>query len=196
MNDNTQRNIRRIIGSVALLLPWACIITAWRVQSSISSYYYSFARDILTGALLGIGTFLVAYKGYDRQDTITSNIAGAAAFFTGLIPCSIIAVEGRKVGTLRLPADISGAVHGISAAILFFSIFYMVMFLFTKGSSDTRQKKLRNLLYRICGLGILAGFVLFLNTVFWSEVLMLTCFGIAWLVKGETILQDTKESLT
>jgi len=190
MNTTTQRNIRRIIGAIALLLPWACMLAVWRIQSSISSYYFSYARDLLTGCLLGIGTFLVAYQGYDRQDTIVSNVAGAAAIFVGFVPCSIPQVIGTRIGILRLPAEVSAVIHGISAAILFVAIFYMVMFLFTKGSSDTIQKKLRNALYRICGLGILAGFVLVLWSVLWTEVLMLTCFGVAWLVKGETILQD------
>ncbi len=192
MNDITQRNIRRIIGAIALLLPWVCMAVAWKIQSSISSYYFSTARDLLTGALLGIGTFLVAYQGYDKQDTQVSTVAGIAALVTGLVPGSIPPGVTARLGVLQLLPKASAALHGLAAAVLFLSIFYMVMFLFTKGSSRTTQKKFRNILYRICGLGILVGFAIFSTTILWSEVLMLTSFGIAWLVKGETLFQDQK----
>jgi len=191
MNDITQRNIRRIIGAIALLLPWVCMVVTWKIQSSISSYYFSSARDLLTGALLGIGTFLVAYQGYDKQDTNVSTIAGVAAFITGLVPCTVAYAKGYRLGALQLPDNVSATIHGLSAAVMFLSIFYMVTFLFTKGKSDTLRKRIRNIIYQACGLGILIGFAVFFRSVLWAEVLMLTCFGIAWIIKGETLFQDS-----
>ena len=55
----------------------------------------------------------------------------------------------------------------------------------------TDKKKLRNKVYRICGLGMLVSMALMLLPVHFPaktwlvEMLALTFFGVSWLVKGE-----------
>jgi hypothetical protein len=72
----------------------------------------------------------------------------------------------------------------------------------------TRQKKQRNMIYRGCGVAITAGVIVaalfgwlssdaFRNAwhpVFWGESVAVIAFGIAWLIKGETLLTDRPEA--
>ncbi len=82
---------------------------------------------------------------------------------------------------------------------------YFPLFLFTKTgtSTPTRQKRLRNRIYRVCGATIVVCIVLcgiylvwfpdtllFLHPVFWLETLALWAFGFSWFVKGETLWRD------
>jgi hypothetical protein len=64
-------------------------------------------------------------------------------------------------------------------------------FLFTLGEDEpTKEKKIRNLIYRICGIGMIGSFLLMLMPHFFArtfivETIALTFFGISWLVKGQ-----------
>jgi hypothetical protein len=73
--------------------------------------------------------------------------------------------------------------------------------LFTKSSgAGTKEKTRRNLVYRVCGIGILAFMAVQAYTSYLAkldglyttanEAAMLFFFGAAWLVKGETLLKD------
>lgn len=68
----------------------------------------------------------------------------------------------------------------------------------------THRKKIRNIIYRICGYGMAGVEVLFViskvigfpgYTTMIFEIVLLNLFGISWLVKGEAIpfLNDTEE---
>jgi hypothetical protein len=92
--------------------------------------------------------------------------------------------------------------------VLFFLILASFsFFLFTKTAKDkgpTRQKKKRNVIYRICGLVMVASLtatVIFMAIrddnskfpfVFLGETIALVAFGISWLTKGEAIYPDKK----
>ena len=73
------------------------------------------------------------------------------------------------------------------------------LFLFTLGEENpTKQKKIRNIVYRVCGIGMLCALALmvipvsFFAKTFIVEAIALTFFGISWLVKGQAlgILKD------
>jgi hypothetical protein len=100
-----------------------------------------------------------------------------------------------------------GAVHLSFAALLFLTLAYFSIWLFTETDpkkNPTRQKLQRNTVYRICGYTILAciflvvvvklppvrPFVAPLTPVFWLESIAIVAFGVSWLTKGETILKD------
>ena len=68
------------------------------------------------------------------------------------------------------------------------------MFLFTKSSGQmTPEKKKRNLIYKVCGIGMVGSFILLIPfNIFdvkigtWIvEAIALTFFGISWLTKSE-----------
>ena len=100
-----------------------------------------------------------------------------------------------------------GALHLSFAALLFLTLAYFSLVLFTKTDPmkiPTRQKRQRNAVYRICGYTILVCIFLivvgklpgiethveWLTPVFWLESIAVLAFGVSWLIKGETILKD------
>ena len=86
----------------------------------------------------------------------------------------------------------------------------MSLCLFTKSDKPkkerTKEKHTRNLIYKVCGILIIfsllvmvAGFKEVIisekfyetyHLTFWMETLAVECFGIAWLIKGETLFKD------
>jgi hypothetical protein len=79
------------------------------------------------------------------------------------------------------------------------------LFLFTKSKGrKTKQKIIRNRIYRIAGIIILVSISLIavyhfgdygttntnLKPIFWLETIALFAFGSSWLIKGEIILKD------
>ena len=108
------------------------------------------------------------------------------------------------------PTEIQGEIgdaHYVFAALLFLTLAYFCLALFTKSSHPetmTRNKRRRNNIYIGSGYAILASIALIviskipavhsrvenLDPVFWFEATALIAFGIAWLTKGEAFLKD------
>jgi hypothetical protein len=189
--------LRRVVGVLGVALP--VVLALWgfalcgciRLQPSISAYYDLRTRDALVGILFTIAWFLFTYRGYDRRDDIVGNLACVFALGVALFPNSGTAVES--------------ALHSGCALALFLALAYFSLFLFTKSrGSPTREKRIRNFIYRVCGVGILlcvaliglhawalAGTVVSaLHPVFWLETLALWAFGVSWFIKGETLFKD------
>ena len=68
---------------------------------------------------------------------------------------------------------------------------------------QTKQKKIKNIIFKVCGVGMLCGLILvplkmidLSARVFIAEAIALTFFGISWLVKGEVfgLLSDNKSN--
>ena len=93
----------------------------------------------------------------------------------------------------------------MAATVMFLTLAYFSYCLFTKSNGQpTPQKRKRNVVYRICGVAIVACIVLVgvfklflaatpiadLDPAFWLESLALWAFGISWFVKGETLWKD------
>ncbi|NJM93934.1 MAG: hypothetical protein HC842_04040, partial [Cytophagales bacterium] len=73
-------------------LLWA--INGFRLEPSISHYFYTAASPVFTGVLIAFGLFLFTYRGspndqdtarWDSQNRLT-NVAGFLALFTALVP--------------------------------------------------------------------------------------------------------------
>jgi hypothetical protein len=161
---------------------------------SISKYYFTGMRDIMVGALCAIALFLFFYKGYNRWDVWSSNIAGICALCIAIFP---------TVPSGRL--NLSAIIHFTTSIIFFVTLACISFFLFTKKNPESTrrngQKEKRNLIYRGCGLVMfgsliaLALFYKFFNDEgshfsFWTENLALIAFGVSWLVKGGAIYAD------
>jgi hypothetical protein len=189
--------LRRVVGVLGVALPvvlavWGAIrCGCFEIQPSISDYYALRTRDAFVGILFAIAWFLYAYRGYDRHDDLAGDLACVFALGVALFPNSGAAWEK--------------ALHFGSAVCLFLVLSYFALFLFTKsGGVPTPEKRLRNRVYRICGvcmlicIGLIGVYywrlqdtaVAGLKPVFWLESLALWAFGISWFVKGETILRD------
>lgn len=189
--------LRRTVGVLGVGLPVVlaglgfglCACTG--LQPSISDYYALRSRDAFVGILFAIAWFLFAYRGYDRRDDVAGDLACVFALGVALFPNSGTAWEA--------------VVHFGSAAALFLTLSYFALFLFTKsGGAPTAAKRLRNRVYRTCGVVMLACILLIgiyhsrlqdsviaaWKPVFWLESLALWAFGVSWFVKGETVLKD------
>jgi hypothetical protein len=191
------RELRAVVGVLGFALP--VLVMIWglalhgSLQPSISAYYDWRTRDLLVGTLFTIGWFLFAYKGYSKEDDWTGNVACVAALGVAIFP-----THGSQL---------DHHLHTISSALLFLALTWFCLFLFTKTDprhQPTRRKLARNRVYRICGwvmLGCMVAIALHnllgvpewlarLKPVFWLEWTLLWAFGVAWFVKGETVLKD------
>ena len=183
---NTKR-LRCFIGWLAFILPWVVVLLIGGFPQSISSTYYTNAGAVFMIILGSSSILLVYYDGYDRTDDIINTIAGIFGLLICLFPCRY---DTDMVGTFQTPVAISSAIHNISAVVFFAILAYVSLFQFTKsGGNMTEKKKKRNVIYRVCGAGMMASFALFLLPDFYIktwliEMLSLSFFGISWLTKA------------
>jgi hypothetical protein len=198
--------LRKIIGVLGTTFPFllffgALILFDTGLRDSMSGYYHTGMRNVFVGTLCVIGFFLLSYRGYERADDIAGDLACLFAVGTALFPTA--------------PADPTpgedsvGKIHFISAALLFLTLAYFCLRLFTKtdpSKPPTRRKRHRNRVYRTCGYIMLACVVLIFiymvpmkgadsplqayRPVYWLEAVAVVAFGISWLTKGEAILKD------
>ena len=201
-------SLRRAVGWIGILLPFVLmlgLIIIFRgdgILDSISMYYYSKKRNVLVGALCGIGFFLFFYRGYDNWKRVNwdewiTNIGGILAVAIAFCPTT-------ECGKL----DLMGIFHFIFAAVFFTLLALYSIFVFTRKSGKiTRQKRTRNKIYIACGIIMILSmiaigiYVMFIESesrkypvTFWSETIALAAFGLSWLTKGGTISPDKPEA--
>lgn len=197
MNSIDTKRLRATVGWLGLLLPWIILILYASyygdIPPSISATWY--LPETVTPFMIILGSssiLLMCYRGYTPFDDVINTITGIAGMCICLFPCYHNYLE--KVGTFNLPVRISGTIHNISAAVFFILLAYNVLFLFTKSSGiKTRNKKIRNAIYYICGIGMLlamiALFIPYFATVngliWWVEAFALLFFGVAFLTKAD-----------
>ena len=189
MKINTLR-LRAMIGWLGMLLPWIVVLLVQYFPRSISATWYTNACTPFMIILGAASILLICYKGYTRVDDVLLTCSGIAGLFICLFPCSIPEVSG-EVGTFLIDKKISAIIHNVSAITFFGLLSYNSFFLFTKSSGDmTRNKKIRNVIYRVCGVGMVASFGLFLLPDFYIktwliETVALFFFGVSFLTKAD-----------
>lgn len=201
------KRMRIMIGILGMLLPWLVALITLSWPQSISITYYSlFAVGTFMVVLGSAGILLINYKGYEKIDDITATIAGIFGILICLFPMTYLADPSVKTGILHLPSNISNIFHCVSAFGFFGTLAFMSFFLFTKSKGEmTKQKKIKNIIYRICGIGMIGAFLLMLLNFFdWApynltwivEAIALFFFGVSWIVKSDAIplLKDTKKN--
>lgn len=200
------KRMRVMIGALGMALPWlvALITLSWPQSVSIT-YYSLFAVGTFMVVLGSAGILLINYKGYEKIDDITATIAGIFALLICIFPMTYLPDPSIKTGVLHLPSNISNIFHCISAVGFFGTLAFMSFFLFTKTKGEmTKQKKIKNIIYRVCGIGMMASFLLMLlnfipgvniyNLTWIVEAIALFFFGTSWIIKADTIpyLKDIK----
>ena len=191
MDINTTR-LRCILGWLATLLPWIVAAFVWTIPQSISATWYTNACTAFMIILGASAILLVSYKGYEKIDDILTTITGIFGLGICLFPCTPIEGFGTLLPTpFLLPYNVSNIIH-LSCAIIFFVLLAVnSFFLFTKsGGEMTKNKKIRNIIYRVCAIGMLISFSLLLLPDFpckvWLvEMIALTFFGVSWLTKAD-----------
>lgn len=208
MNNVTvdTKRLRIMIGVLGMLLPWLVVLITLSWPQSISITYYNlFAVGTFMVVLGSAGILLINYKGYELIDDISATIAGIFALLICAFPMTYLPDPSLKTGVLHLPSNISNIFHCISAVGFFGTLAFMSFFLFTKtGGEITKQKKIKNIIYKVCGVGMLASFLLMLlnfipgvsiyNLTWIVEAIALFFFGVSWIVKSDAFpfLKDKK----
>ena len=189
MRINTIR-LRAILGWLAILLPWIVVLLIGYIPESISATWYTNACTAFMIILGSASILLISYKGYDKLDDIILTLSGIFGLLICLFPCNIAGAPER-VGTFMVDVAVSTIIHYISAIIFFGLLAYNSFFLFTKSSGEmTTKKKIRNIIYRVCGVGMIGSFCIMLLPYFphrtWvTETIALFFFGISFLTKAD-----------
>ncbi len=208
---NTIR-LRAAIGFLGLALPWIVVILLWKFPPSISATWYTTACTPFMIILGAASILLMCYQGYEKIDDIINTITGIAGLGICLFPCSFIEKDGTNylagfdstvtlyaeetcrellVGPFRVPMNISNIIHAICAVIFFALLAYNSIFLFTKSKGEmTKNKKIRNIIYRVCGVGMVASFLILLLPDFYikvwlMEAIALFFFALSFLTKAD-----------
>ncbi len=216
------RALRLSIGLLGLLLPLLLAVgTAFQPMTSVSDYYYTNMRDLFVGVLFFLTLFLAFYRPYKRPDrnegvvdTVISIVSAVAAGLLALFPTynatlhhtsDDLSPKGLVLNFVS--AQVSGQLHNIGSGVLFTAFALMSIFVFTQTGLDaagnrikaTGKKLLRNILFIVFGVGILAciGYIgwnvvaahgdqhtIDTMIIFAPEATALVLFGLSWLVKG------------
>lgn len=190
--------LRKMLGWLGILLPWIVAILymifevgRFELPNSISATYYEDSCITPFMIILGsAGILLICYEGYDKIDNIICTLAGIFGICICIFPCGYWPIS--PVGTFQIPSNISAWLHNVSAFIFFGLLAFNSLFLFTKSSGEmTNEKKKRNIIFRVCGIGMLASFLLLIPLwnvdfgIWLVETIALMFFGISWLTKSQ-----------
>lgn len=214
--QHSDYRIRKLIGTLGLMLPITLPLSKWDVLASISHYYYDTVSSLIFIIVLSsFGLFLISYKGYkiDKtseklSDDFLTNVGGLAALILVIIPtdCSDsmstsidYICENGPLPLLGHTSTLQNTIHLIAAGIFILCMGWMSRFKFTRGS-DVKNHKL----YKWCGntvfisVGLIVVFILIEKVydgaffikhyyVYIFETTAVIPFGISWLVKGKAI---------
>jgi len=189
MQINTLR-LRAMIGWLGMLLPWIVVALVGYLPHSISATWYTNACTPFMIILGSAAFLLISYKGYEKIDDVILTCSGIAALFICLFPCAI-SDENIKVGTFMIAQSVSSTIHYIAAVVFFGLLSYNSLCLFTKSSGEmTRNKKIRNQIYKVSGWGMIGSFAILLLPDFsckvWlMETIALFFFGVSFLTKAD-----------
>jgi hypothetical protein len=194
------KQLRCFIGALGMALPIIVVILSlafgYGFPNSISATY--FVPSCVTPFMIILGSagvLLMCYRGYNIVDNLLNTAAGIFAWCICLFPC---AAKSGNIGTFQLMANTSDTIHMISALLFFGILAYNSLFQFTKGSDNpTPNKKKRNIIFRVCGIGMIVSFVLLplvnlgildVPHVIWViEFIALQFFGVSWITKANCI---------
>jgi hypothetical protein len=200
------RRVRNICGLLGGLLPFIAIFSVLLIKDrpahslySISATYY--LSPALAGVLCAASIVLMCYDGYSKLDNLITTISGVFGIGIVLFPCSVGWLNSMDpVGFFQLPMHYSNYIHCACAAIFFCLLSFNSFFLFTKTDdfeTVTENKKKRNTVYRICGIGMLVFMIaqVISVNVSWlpgyctmiNEIALLFFFAVSWLTKGNVL---------
>jgi hypothetical protein len=201
-DDLSDHAHRQLIGYVGLVLPLLLVVIAllrdgvdrWRSLTSVSAYYYTGAVAAFVGMLVSLALFLFTYRGYKNEyhwvDRAAAVIAAIAALGVALFPT----VAPADVPALSWWLPVTGVLHQVCAGVLFtmFAVFALFLFRITPpGEPVSREKRMRNHAYLVCGLLIVASIIWAIiaglrgRPIFLPESVALVAFAVSWLIKGK-----------
>jgi hypothetical protein len=186
------RNMRAIIGYVALTFPAVLLLTGvvdGHIESSLSAYYYTKAGDFFTGALCVMGVFLIAYR---LTAWAIDNVATTLAGFSALGVAFFHTAPGNAtLGQQRL-----GDVHLTCATVLLILAGAISVFIFPGDVSPGQEWRAN--CYRALGALIWLS-ILLVPTLTWLarsfydndhvfiilETVCVMAFAVSFILKGD-----------
>jgi hypothetical protein len=192
-------DLRKAVGIIAFALPIVLLIGKPLVDGagmpgSISAYYYTGMRSYFVGSLCALAVFLFCYR-YAPRDNYLSTFASIVALGVVFFPTTPSGEDTTWTGRIHLVCAIS----------FFLTLAYFAYFIFTLPPLPAEQreprKRLRNKIYKICGLIIVVCLVLawlsdlvlsasvrdHIHQLFWLESIAIWVFSFSWMVKGDLI---------
>ena len=194
-------HLQQIVGVIALLLPFVLIIgnrllSGDELESSISAYYHTPMGDVFVGALCAVPVFFLSYNfpsspGFNLDNKL-STLATVAAVWAS--PSSRPRVTRPSPHRASRSWD-AVAPHVRGPAVRPARCLRGLLPFPRSAGAKTAVQKQRNIVYRACGLLIVAAMVMnpvsnwldppdWLHAFFWLETICAAAFGISWLVKG------------
>jgi len=215
---------RKLIGISGMLLPLVLIISTTRtendkfIEHSISEYYYTSNGDVFVVLMSVLGVFLFTYNGYSWKERLLSSFAAIGALGVAFSPTATFVGNSASIHKTHTHVPMIFGLferHFLFAGTFLISAALLSIIFFPKlRTTDfgviekTRQKKARNMIYRICGwtiLGSIACIVLYfiikpellkdMPVVFFFETIAVEAFGISWLTKGHTLIPNGEHDL-
>ncbi len=204
----TYRRMRKAIGWLGISLPVSLFLLSLipffktAVQNSISYYYYTNLREVLTGTLCAVSLFLIRYKSSEnnvfwKDDDKMTNIAGIMALGVALVPTNPQCCSEKIYTLIPVCSKYIGWFHAIFAASFFLILAEISIVIFTIGQKKSKKIPVHRLnennIYMFCGYAIIASalmipicniFNLFPYSTLLFETFALWSFGISWLIKG------------
>lgn len=210
--------LRKAIGLLGILLPAGLLLENFLftdcccIQDSISHYYFTIGGNLFTGTLCAVALFLISYRGYPGdKDYLLTTLAGLFALGVAFFPTNDN--SSGSCAIVYLPDNDPRRIIHYTCATLFFLLLAAISFyFFTRSKGEkTGRKKLRNKIYRTCGIvitvciSLIALYGIFgkhltafdkYKIIFWLEWVALLAFGASWLIKGELVLKDKPTTAT
>ena len=228
--------LRRAIGFCGLALPpllgpGGYLVLGVPIQDSLSAYVHTPLRDLFVGLLFALSALFFCYRGHDRIENWTAHSAALFALGLALFPLD----PGNDPLAQRTAAGLLHTVCG-GGFFLTMTVYALLHFPRRRPAAteivvqteleksmqwvkirddeinidldlDAERSNLsRNLIYRVCGLLILASMLVMsaylllpfyapglkvradaVHALFWLEWLAVWSFAAAWLTKGRAI---------
>lgn len=190
------KTMRVVVGIIALALSPLVLMLSGTGEylSSISSSYWTDARDVFVGSLVAVGFFLSAYNGSEERRDLEYYLSKAACIFAlcvALFPTSG-GVPPKWIATIASVVGLESIHVHYGAAIALFVCLIVLMWFFSVRAMR-KEKKFRAYLYRAISVLMAVGIVGFIlagnylglkNHIFILECWGLSLFGLGWLIAG------------
>jgi hypothetical protein len=201
--------LRKSIGLLAIALPLVLLVgflllnKGCSLPPSISHYFYTSLGSYFTGTLCAVSLFLFSYNGPENADRRAAFFAAVCALFIVFFPTNPYCSSCFDCTKLYLAASKArNNIHYTAAGLLFSTLAYFSLILFTKTSEKhhpTKRKFLRNKIYKFCGWTIIFCILIigitsiktihfldfiknFSTLTYVFESIALIAFGFSWLI--------------
>lgn len=180
--------LRLLIGCSFIISPFILYLLSKNRLMSISGSYYHNTRYLFVTLVVSLGVILLIQNWRTIKDKIIYYTIGISAIGLGIFPTKYYA-HIKTIGMLKLPVNISYIIHLIFS-ILFFSLLIIDCFLFVNFKDMNKNKLIKNIIYCICLIGIVASFITMLcsEECFITETITLVLIGVCWILKSNVVV--------